>query len=177
LDEKVDKIRAVIKSYPDFPKSGILFHDVLPIFANPEATRYLADVLIHHIESLDSKPDIIVGLEARGFFPGILIASRMGLPFVPIRKKGKLPGAVKSVNYQLEYGSACFEISVADIKGGQKCLVVDDLLATGGSLKAAAQLIQSVGGSVVECMVIIEIVGLHGSKTLEGTPFFSLLKY
>ena len=176
MDVRVERIQSAIKTYPDFPKKGVVFRDVFPIFEQPIIMKDLVDVLVDHIQSLEVKPEAIVGLEARGFILGPLMSLQLSLPFYPIRKKGKLPGPVKSMTYQLEYGSDSFEVSTNAIKPGTKCILVDDLLATGGSLKTSIDLLHSIEASVVEALVLIELHDLKGRHRL-NVPVFSVVTY
>lgn len=175
--DRIDRIKSVIGTYPDFPQKGVLFRDFFPIFANPHTTEDLIYILVEHVKSLVVQPDAIVGLESRGFLVGLLMSSNLGLPFIPIRKKGKLPGAVESIAYQKEYGQDYFEISKSAFKPGMKCLLVDDLLATGGSLKAAEKLLARVGASVIDAVVLMELTDLNGRKNLDLVPVFSVIRY
>ncbi|XP_015114911.1 adenine phosphoribosyltransferase [Diachasma alloeum] len=173
-EEKVQVVRSAIKTYKNFPKEGIIYKDVFGIFQNVTAMKALKDLLVEHSSSLEL--DIIVGLDSRGFLVGPLIALELGKPFVPIRKKGKLPGDVAEESFALEYGEATFEIQTESISSGKRVLIVDDLLATGGSMAAAVQLLKSLEVDVVECLVIMELVYLGGRSKLKA-PVFSLVKY
>lgn len=134
------------------------------------------DLFAEHIVKLTPKVNVIVGLEARGFLFGPTLALRLGLPFVPVRKAGKLPGKVVSAAYELEYGSDVFELQEGAIKAGQQCVLVDDLLATGGSLKTAIKLIQLCGGYVASAAVVIELNDLKGREQV-SSPVFALVRY
>ncbi|EDX08885.1 adenine phosphoribosyltransferase [Drosophila simulans] len=175
-EDKLDYVKSKIGEYPNFPKEGILFRDIFGALTDPKACVYLRDLLVDHIRESAPEAEIIVGLDSRGFLFNLLIATELGLGCAPIRKKGKLAGEVVSVEYKLEYGSDTFELQKSAIKPGQKVVVVDDLLATGGSLVAATELIRKVGGVVVESLVVMELVGLDGRKRLDG-KVHSLIKY
>ncbi|XP_063984557.1 adenine phosphoribosyltransferase [Diachasmimorpha longicaudata] len=173
-EQKLEVVRGAIKTYKNFPKEGVIYKDVFGIFQNVTAMTALKDLLVEHCSSLEV--DVIVGLDSRGFLVGPLIALELQKPFVPIRKKGKLPGEVAEASYVLEYGEATFEIQTESISRGNKVLIVDDLLATGGSMAAAVQLIKSLEADVIECFVIMELVYLGGRSKLKS-PVFSLVKY
>lgn len=158
------RIKKSIKSYPDFPKSGIVFRDVFSILMKPDLSADLMVLLEEKITTLCPDVDVIVGLESRGFLFGMPLALTLKKPFVPIRKKGKLPGVLKSVTYSLEYGTDEFEAQSDSIKPGQKVVIVDDLLATGGTMGAACKLVSDMGGDVKLCLVCIELQDLKGRE-------------
>ncbi|KAL9625421.1 MAG: hypothetical protein Q9160_000484 [Pyrenula sp. 1 TL-2023] len=171
------KIRSALRQYPDFPSPGILFEDILPIFQDATIFEALVTALeLHILETYgeSSKPDIVVGLEARGFLFGPTLALRLGAGFVPVRKKGKLPGPCETASYQKEYGEDFFQIQRDAIKRGQKVLVVDDLIATGGSAAAAGTLVGQLGGVLLGYVMIIELDFLRGRDKLSA-PLYSLL--
>ncbi|KAL9116053.1 MAG: hypothetical protein Q9227_000421 [Pyrenula ochraceoflavens] len=171
------RIRSALRQFPDFPSPGILFEDILPIFQDPELHEALITALELHITETyghQNKPDVIVGLEARGFLFGPSLALRLGAAFVPVRKKGKLPGPCETASYQKEYGEDFFQIQSGAIREGQKVLVVDDLIATGGSAAAAGSLVQQAGGKLLGFVVLIELEFLSGRDKLQA-PTFSLL--
>ncbi|KAJ8679847.1 hypothetical protein QAD02_015634 [Eretmocerus hayati] len=175
--EKADKLRILQESvvdHPDFPKPGILFHDIFGILKNVTAFRALRDLMVEYAAMLDV--EVIVGLDSRGFLLGPIISLELSKPFVAIRKKGKLPGKVIAQSYELEYGEDTFEIQVDAIKGKKKALIVDDLLATGGTMSAAEKLLTSSGVYVQGCLVVIELKSLNGRSKLNA-PLHSLLKY
>ncbi len=165
-----EEIKKTIIDVPDFPKPGIIFKDVTPIFANPELSRSLITHAVSIIEPL--QVDIIVGLESRGFPLGFAIALAMDIPFVMIRKRGKLPRPTHHVSYDLEYGTAEMEIQIGDIQPGQRVYIHDDLLATGGTANAAAQLVQKSGGILVGMGFLMELAFLNGKENLKlyGVP-------
>ncbi|KAI2262900.1 adenine phosphoribosyltransferase [Ophidiomyces ophidiicola] len=170
-------LRAALRQFPDFPSPGILFEDILPIFANP-ATH--ADLLrgleLHLLEHYGDhqKPDVIVGLDARGFLFGPSLALRLGAACVPVRKKGKLPGPVETQGYEKEYGTDYFQIQADAVKPGQKVVIVDDIIATGGSASAAGSLVQKLGGDLLGFVFILELDFLKGREKLSA-PAYTLL--
>ena len=167
-------LEELVSSYPDFPKKGILFRDMSPILRSPEAMTSMLNQLGDFSDRL--MPDYIVGIESRGFIIGTALATRQRMGFIPIRKKGKLPGKVIGVDYTLEYGKDRLEIQ-SDILKNQKVLLVDDLLATGGTVRAASKLISRVGGRLVGCAFVIELLGLNGRDNISNVPIKSLISY
>jgi adenine phosphoribosyltransferase len=167
--------------YPNFPKEGIVFLDIFPILKEPLVFETLITHLVHHITSYTlqiskvEKIDVIVGLDARGFLFGPIIALRLGAAFVPVRKAGKLPGQCIDATYEKEYGTDSFEMQADAIKPGQNVLVIDDLLATGGSAKAAGELVTKQGGKTLEYLFIIELLFLKGASKLDG-PVYSVVQ-
>lgn len=141
------------------------------------ACRVIKDLLIDHIQTTGAQPEAIVGLDARGFLFGFMLAAELSLPFIPIRKKGKLPGKCLSYQYTLEYGSDHFEMQEDSLRAGQKILIVDDLLATGGSLKAACELIKAAGAIVDEVIVLIELTALNGRSRIPVEKVHSFISY
>jgi len=162
---KKKEVRDYIRTIVDFPHEGILFRDVTTLFADPRGLRMAIDQLLHPYAGMQI--DKVVGLEARGFILGGAIAHQLTLGFVPIRKKGKLPGATLSQAYTLEYGEAVVEIHDDAIQPGEKILVVDDLLATGGTAEAGIKLIERLGGEIVGCAFIVDLPELGGRRKLE----------
>ncbi|KAG6857358.1 hypothetical protein H0H87_005661 [Tephrocybe sp. NHM501043] len=177
----VEYIKSHLKPHPDFPKKGIVFLDIFPLFRNPVAIETLITHFLHHITShtIASSPskkiDVVVGLDARGFLLGPLIALRLGAAFVPVRKRGKLPGECVSASYEKEYGTDIFEMQADAIQPGQTVVVVDDLIATGGSAKAAGELIAKMGGKSLEYLFIIELTFLQGGAKLDA-PSYSIVQ-
>jgi adenine phosphoribosyltransferase len=169
------EVLSLIRPVPDFPKPGIIFRDITPLLAAPEAFATVVDELTEH--ALAQRITSIAALDARGFIFGTAVAYNTRLPLAIIRKKGKLPGACHSVSYDLEYGSAVLEISKDAFEPGARVLVVDDLLATGGTAKAACELIERAGGIVKLCLFVIELSGLGGREKLAGYPIQSLITY
>ena len=164
-----------IRVIPDFPEPGVLFRDITTVFQDAEGMQLAIDQMQDQVKDLDF--DVIVGAESRGFIYGAAMAYNLHKPLVLVRKKGKLPWKTESVDYDLEYGKATLEIHVDAIKPGQRCLLVDDLLATGGTVKVGAQLIEKLGGIVAGILVMIELKGLEGRKKLEGYRVDSVLVY
>lgn len=172
--EKLQLLRDAIKSYPDFPIPGVIFRDVFGVLSNTAALRALKDLIVEHILFLEV--DLIAGLDSRGFLFGPIICLELGKPFLPIRKKGKLPGKVIEQSFSLEYGEATLELQTERIQKGTKVLIVDDLLATGNSMGAAIKLLRLAGAEVVECLVVIELNYLKGREKLD-VPVHSLVQY
>jgi adenine phosphoribosyltransferase len=174
-EDRLQFIRSKIRDVPDFPKPGILFKDITPVLADPRAFNTCLDLIAEHY---DGKPlDAIVGIEARGFIFGAALAARMRKAFVPARKPGKLPAAKHTVSYDLEYGSDAVEMHRDAIAPGEKALIVDDLIATGGTAWATCELVRRLGGEVIGAAFIIELTFLPGRKRLEPVQAFSLLQY
>ncbi len=159
-------VKDYIRTIVDFPHEGILFRDVTTLFSDPRGFRMAVDQMLHPYAG--QRIDKVVGLEARGFILGGAIAHQLTLGFVPIRKKGKLPGTVISEEYQLEYGEAVMEIHDDAILPGEKILIVDDLLATGGTAEAGIKLVERLGGEIIGCAFIIDLPELGGRKRLEA---------
>jgi adenine phosphoribosyltransferase len=164
-----------IKDIPDFPKKGILFRDISPLLKSPEGWASVMRQLGLFCERLN--PDLIVGIESRGFIVGSALATQQRMGFVPVRKKNKLPGKVIGVDYTLEYGRDRLEIQSDAFEGNPKVLLVDDLLATGGTVKAASKLIERGGGQLVGCQFIIELSSLKGRDNIPQVPINSLISY
>ena len=171
------KLDAAIREVPDFPKVGINFKDITTLLLNPELSTEIIDVFIAELSNV--KVDAIVGVESRGFLFGFLLANKMGVPFIPIRKVGKLPGETLKFKYDLEYGSAEVEVHKSDIKEGWNVLVHDDLLATGGTACAASELIQQLGAKVSAFAFVISLDFLKGNEKLEKytSKIISLKRY
>lgn len=159
-------VRDYVRTIVDFPHEGILFRDVTTLFADPRGFRMCVDQLLHPYAG--EEIDKVVGLEARGFILGGAVAHQLSVGFVPVRKKGKLPGTTISEDYQLEYGEAVVEVHDDAIQAGEKILVVDDLLATGGTAEAGIKLIERLGGEIVGCAFVIDLPDLGGRKRLEA---------
>ena len=168
-------LKSHIRDIPDFPSPGILFRDITPLIGMPDAFKYVIDNIMDHYPS--DEFDCIVGIESRGFLLGAPIAYLMQKPLVLVRKQGKLPYDTLSIEYSLEYGSNVMEIQVGDIVEGSRVLVVDDLLATGGTLKAAAELVEKCGATVVGMGLVIELNGLGGRGLLDKYNLYSLVQY
>ena len=168
-------IQSYIKDYPDFPKDGIIFKDICPLLRSPDGWGEVMRQLGYFCEEIN--PDCIVGIESRGFIVGTALATRQRMSFIPIRKKGKLPGEVASVDYTLEYGKDTLEMQSDTFTKGTRVLLVDDLLATGGTAGAASDLIELAGGNLVGCGFIIELSSLEGRQNLPNVPIRSLINY
>ncbi|XP_043992716.1 adenine phosphoribosyltransferase [Gambusia affinis] len=176
-EAKLQLVQKHIRAFPDFPKKGILFRDICPILKSPAALTAVTDLFEEHVRSRQLQVDLLVGLDARGFLFGPLLAQRLGVGFVLVRKKGKLPGATVSLAYDLEYGTAELEIQEDAVAPGQKVLIIDDLLATGGTLLAACELMKKQQADIQGCMVVIELKDLKGADRLKPHNVFSLLQY
>jgi adenine phosphoribosyltransferase len=170
-----DAIKRRIRDVPDFPKPGIVFKDITPVLADPVSFNLCLDGAAMLIE--DRAIDAIVGIEARGFIFGAALAARVRKAFVPARKPGKLPAERQRINYQLEYGSDALEMHSDAIKPGERVLIVDDLLATGGTAWAACELVRSLGGEVIAASFVIELTFLSGRQRLKPVEVFSLVQY
>jgi adenine phosphoribosyltransferase len=168
-------LASTIRSVPDFPIEGILFYDITTLLKNPAALKESIDQLAGHYQN--SGVDVVVGMESRGFIFGVPLAYQLGVGFALVRKPGKLPAEIVSESYELEYGTNTLEIHVDAIERGQKVLVVDDLLATGGTAKATCNLVERLGGQVVGLAFVIELTFLNGREKLKDYDIFSLLKY
>ncbi|WP_026475760.1 adenine phosphoribosyltransferase [Alkaliphilus transvaalensis] len=168
-------LRKAIREIPDFPKEGISFKDITPLFSDAETFKYLIDEFTSQLKDLNI--DVVVGPEARGFLVGTPVAYALGTSFVPVRKPGKLPAETIRYEYELEYGTDALEIHKDAIKPGQRVAIVDDLLATGGTVLAAAKLIEELGGEVVSLNFLIELGFLNGRDTLKNYKIESLVKY
>lgn len=169
----LDRLRAAIRDVPDFPKKGIVFKDITPVLGDAELLRIVLDAFVEATEPLNVTK--VVGIESRGFIFGTPLAAALGVGFVPVRKKGKLPWNCEAVSYALEYGEATIEIHRDAIYPGEKVVVIDDLLATGGTAAAAIQLIKRLGGQVLEAQFLIELGFLKGRSVLPDIPVRSLL--
>lgn len=173
----LDFIKDRIVAVPDFPKPGIIFRDITPLLADSEGLKITALAMAKELKAKGINPTIIAGTESRGFIFGVALAEVLGLGFVPVRKPGKLPRETYSVSYELEYGSDSLEIHKDAFKPSDSVLVVDDLLATGGTAKATVQLIEKTQANVAGLIFVIELDGLNGRKVLEGYNVSSLVKY
>jgi adenine phosphoribosyltransferase len=168
-------LKAKIRDVPDFPKPGVVFKDIMPLLSDAEALRDAVDRIADWAEP--RQPDIVLGAEARGYITGGALACRLGCGFVPARKPGKLPWRTVAVKYALEYGFDQLEVHADSIRAGQRVLVHDDVLATGGTAKATVELVEQLGGIVVGLPFIIELAFLNGRERLEGYDIFSLIEY
>jgi adenine phosphoribosyltransferase len=171
----MEQLKTKIRDIPDFPKPGIVFKDITPLLKDPDSLHFA----IEQLAAPYLKTDItaVAGMEARGFIFGSLVASYLGVGFIPLRKPGKLPYNVASVDYSLEYGTATLEAHVDAIEPGDRILLIDDLLATGGTAKASCQLVEELGGEVIACAFVIELAMLSGREQLSAYPIHSLITY
>ena len=169
------KIEDYVRSIPDFPEPGIIFRDVTSILQDADGLKLAIDSMQECLK--DTEVDVIVGTESRGFMFGVPIAYNLHKPFVPVRKKGKLPCETVSRSYDLEYGSATIEMHRDSIKPGQRVAVIDDLIATGGTVEAAVKLIEELGGEVVKIVFLMELAGLKGREKLAGYDVASVIRY
>ena len=170
-------LKSLVRDIPDFPKPGIMFRDITTLLSDRVGLRYTIDSLAEKIALLGLTADYIIGMESRGFIIGAPLAYKLSLGFIPVRKSGKLPGAVHSVEYDLEYGTDCLEVHQDALAPGSKVLIIDDLIATGGTAKATAQLVEKIGCELVGFGFIIELKDLHGRKALPSVPIVSLIEY
>ncbi|MBQ6815086.1 MAG: adenine phosphoribosyltransferase [Lachnospiraceae bacterium] len=169
------KIEEYVRSIPDFPEEGIIFRDVTSVLQDADGLHLAIDLMQEKIKDLDF--DVVVGPESRGFIFGVPIAYNLHKPFVPVRKKGKLPCETVAMEYELEYGTATIEIHKDAIKSGQKILIVDDLMATGGTIEAIIKLVKQLGGQVVGSVFLMELAGLKGRDKLKGENIQSVIIY
>ncbi len=172
-----DYIRDHIRTVPDWPAPGVQFRDITPLLQNPKVFRVLIDEFVHRY--FDAKPDAIAGLDARGFIIGAVVAYELNVGFVPIRKKGKLPFTTVAESYELEYGSATVELHTDAVKAGDRVVLIDDLIATGGTMMAGMRLLEKLGATVLEGAAIVDLPELGGSARLRdaGLPLFTLVDF
>ncbi|PSN16285.1 adenine phosphoribosyltransferase [filamentous cyanobacterium CCT1] len=168
-------LKAHIRDIPDFPQPGILFRDITPLLGNPTAMQYSIDLFAEKVA--EHRPDYIVGIESRGFMFGMPLAYKLGVGFAPVRKPGKLPAAVYQASYALEYGNDTLELHQDAFPAGSRVLIIDDLIATGGTAAATAQLIEKTGCTVAGFGFVIELMGLAGRTKLPDVPVTVLLQY
>jgi len=168
-------LKELVRDVPDFPKEGIVFKDITPLLQNPSSMKEIVDKICGHYAN--QKIDVIVGAEARGFLFGPAVAINLNAGFVPVRKPGKLPYETASKTYELEYGTDTLEIHKDAVKAGDNVLMLDDLLATGGTMAASCELVESLGGKIVGCAFIIELGFLNGKEKLSNYDIFSLIQY
>jgi adenine phosphoribosyltransferase len=171
----MDRLKARIRDIPDFPKPGILFKDITPLVKDPASLRLAVHQLLQPF--LGQEITAVAGMEARGFIFGSLVAWELDVGFIPLRKPGKLPYDVQNVSYDLEYGSTALEVHTDAVRQGDAVLLIDDLLATGGTAKASCDLIETLGARVVACAFLIELDALKGRDKLSSYPIHSLLHY
>ena len=172
---KLMDLKSLIRDIPDFPKPGIMFRDITTLLRDREGLRYTLDTLTEKCSGLSA--DYIVGMESRGFLFGVPLAYKLGIGFIPVRKRGKLPAEINFVEYDLEYGTDRLEIHQDAIEPGSRVLVVDDLMATGGTAAATAQLLQQAGCEIVGFAFIIELKDLGGRQKLPDVPIVALVEY
>ncbi len=168
-------LKKIIRDIPDFPKKGIIFKDITPLLQVPEALKKSVDKIVNKFK--DKKIDVVVSIESRGFIFGSAVAYKLGTGFVPVRKKGKLPFRTHQVTYDLEYGTDTLEIHSDAIKEGARVLIVDDLLATGGTAKAVAELVEKLKGKVAGIAFLIELTFLKGREKIKDYPVVTFIKY
>lgn len=174
-----DYLRSHIRTVPDWPAPGVQFRDITPLLQDPRVFRVLIDAFVHRYMDPALRPDVVAGLDARGFILGSVVAYELGLGFVPIRKKGKLPFTTVEETYELEYGSATVELHTDAVHAGQRVLLIDDLIATGGTMMAGKRLIERLGATVSEGAAIVDLPELGGSQRLraDGLKLFTLLSF
>lgn len=170
-----NELKTYIRDIPDFPKPGIIFKDITPLLNNPLALKKAINLLVNNFKG--EKIDHVVAVEARGFIFGSIVAQKLGAGFVPVRKKGKLPFKTKNISYELEYGTDTLEIHEDAIKPNSKVLIVDDLLATGGTVKAVSNLVKEMGGQIIGVAFVVELRFLKGKEKLKDFPVYSVIKY
>ena len=175
IRDQIDALKTRIRHVPDFPKAGILFYDVTTLLRDPEGFKLSIDTLSEPYKGQGIS--LVVGIESRGFILGAAVADRLGAGFVPVRKVGKLPSTKIRVSYDLEYGTDSLEMHSDAIDKGQKVLIVDDLLATGGTARATVDLVRQLGGDVAGIAVLIELVALNGRSKLQGENVRAVLQY
>jgi adenine phosphoribosyltransferase len=172
---ELEQIKGLIRDVPDFPQEGIVFKDITPVLSDPIAFSTLIDLIVVHFGR--GNVDKVVGIEARGFILASPVAYHFGAGFVPVRKEGKLPSATVAQEYELEYGTATLEIHRDAVRTGERVLIVDDVLATGGTARAAASLVEQIGGTVCGIACLIELGFLKGREKLPGHELFTLIHY
>ncbi|MEY4733344.1 MAG: Adenine phosphoribosyltransferase [Pseudomonadota bacterium] len=174
-----DYLKSHIRTVPDWPAPGVQFRDITPLLQDPRVFRVLIDAFVHRYMDPALRPDVVAGLDARGFILGSVVAYELGLGFVPIRKKGKLPFTTVEETYELEYGSATVELHTDAVKPGQRVLLIDDLIATGGTMMAGKKLLEKLGASVLEGAAIVDLPELGGSRRIQdsGLKLFTLVSF
>ena len=176
-DELLRSLRDAIRTVPDFPIEGIMFRDITPVLSDPGLMSGIIDRFAEDMEERGWRPDAVVGPEARGFIFGPLLASKLGISFVPIRKPGKLPYEAYSVEYDLEYGSNTLEMHIDALEKGQNIIIIDDLLATGGTVSACVDLCRRAGAIPIASLFVIELEGLGARELLEQVPVHALIEF
>ena len=177
MQSAADLLRQRIRTVPDWPQPGVQFRDITPVLQDPASFRLLVQTLV--VRYMPRNIDVVAGIDARGFILGAVVAHELNVGFVPVRKKGKLPFDTVSEEYELEYGSATVELHTDAVKAGDRVLLIDDLIATGGTMMAAKKLIERLGGSIVEGAAIVDLPELGGSELLRaaGLELFTLVDY
>lgn len=170
-------LKSLIRDIPDFPKSGIMFRDITTVLRDPAGVRYITDCLAEKLDAAGINADYIIGMESRGFIVGAPLAYKLGLGFIPVRKPGKLPSLVHSVEYELEYGTDRLEVHQDALQPGSRVVIIDDLIATGGTAAATAKLVQQIGCELLGFGFIIELRDLQGRKHLPDVPIVTLVEY
>lgn len=168
-------LQQYFRDIQDFPKEGILFKDITPLLLNPEARAQMLDQLVSELK--EKQIDKVVGVESRGFFFGILLAEKLNAGFIPVRKPKKLPYKTISASYELEYGQDTLEMHIDAIQKGDKILIHDDVLATGGTAKAVCELVEKLGGEIVQCNFLMELSFLNGREKIKNNPIFAAITY
>ncbi|MFA5520689.1 MAG: adenine phosphoribosyltransferase [Castellaniella sp.] len=170
-------VRNTIRSVPDWPKPGVIFRDITPVLQDPQSFRVLVDMFVYRY--MRQRLDLVAGIDARGFILGAVLAYELNLGFVPVRKKGKLPFRTLAEEYTLEYGNATVEMHTDAVRPGQRVLLIDDLIATGGTMVAASKLLQRLGANVVEAAAIIDLPYLGGSDSVKdtGLPVYTVCQF
>ncbi|HEY9459191.1 MAG TPA: adenine phosphoribosyltransferase [Paralcaligenes sp.] len=170
-------VRNTIRSVPDWPKPGVVFRDITPVLQDPRSFRVLVDLFVYRY--MRQRLDLVAGIDARGFILGSVLAHELNLGFVPVRKKGKLPYRTLAEEYSLEYGNAAVEMHTDSVRPGQRVLLIDDLVATGGTMMAASKLLQRLGANVVEAAAIIDLPDLGGSRAIKATgmPLYTVCQF
>lgn len=171
----MESLKSKIRSVPDFPKAGILFYDITTLLRDPEGFRLTIDALAKPFQG--SEVDVVVGVESRGFILGGAVAARLGAGFAPVRKKGKLPSKTVQETYDLEYGTDCLEIHADAVEPGQRILIIDDVLATGGTAAATTALVRKLGGAVQALAFLVELEFLNGRSKIPNESVYSVLTY
>ena len=168
-----------IRTVPDWPVAGVQFRDITPLLQNPQVFRILVDAFVHRYMASDLRPQVVAGLDARGFILGAVVAYELNVGFVPLRKKGKLPINTVQESYELEYGTATVELHTDAVQAGQRVLLIDDLIATGGTMMAGMKLLEKLGAIVIEGAAIVDLPELGGSTKLResGLPLFTLVNF
>jgi len=174
-----DYLKNNIRTVPDWPVAGVQFRDITPLLQNPRVFRVLIDAFVHRYMAPSMRPDVVAGLDARGFILGAVVAYELNVGFVPIRKKGKLPFTTVEETYELEYGTATVELHTDAVMPGQRVLLIDDLIATGGTMMAGMKLLEKLGAEVIEGAAIVDLPELGGSQKLleAGLPLFTLVNF